>query len=241
MIKKIIRRLLKRGSFVRGSINLNTRVGALHKAWGYIFSNHIFGDYVEFGVYQGDSFIASTEEYLKFKKWLDEQKNSNESWRQDVAKKSPLNEKVVFHGLDTFEGMPKNNEDEILFKEKSFLSNFDDVKKRIKYKEIDFRLYKGTFNKSENIFKKNIENKNISIANIDCDIYDSTIDAFKMIKNNLSIGSIIMLDDYNSFSANNLKGQRKALIEFQETSNLILEPFFTYMYVGQAFIVVGKK
>lgn len=241
MIKEIIRKFLDRAGTVRGSINLNTRVGALHKAWGYIFTNHILGDYVEFGVYKGDSFIASIEEHVKFKKWLSNQKTSIESWRQEVAKKSPLNKEIIFHGLDTFDGMPKNNEDEILFREKSFLSNFDEVNKRIKNKKINFQLYKGIFNKSDDIFQKNIKNRNIAIANIDCDISESTIDALRMIKNNLSVGSILMLDDYNLFSANNLNGQRKALIEFCKNSNLILEPFFNYMYVGQSFIVVGKK
>ena len=31
----------------------------LHKCWGHIFSNHLLGDYVEFGVYKGDTLIQS--------------------------------------------------------------------------------------------------------------------------------------------------------------------------------------
>ena len=46
---------LKR-KFVIGDINKNDITGALHKAWGIIFSNHTQGDYVEFGVYEEDNY-----------------------------------------------------------------------------------------------------------------------------------------------------------------------------------------
>ena len=54
--KKKLKLLLNRYKFVRGNINYNDRKGALHKAWGYVFSNYSMGDYVEFGVCKGDSF-----------------------------------------------------------------------------------------------------------------------------------------------------------------------------------------
>ena len=58
-IKKFISIFLQKKQFIRGEINLNDRKGSLHKAWGHIFSNHLDGDYVEFGVYQGASFFNS--------------------------------------------------------------------------------------------------------------------------------------------------------------------------------------
>ena len=122
-MKKIIRDFLEKYKFVRGDINLNSRAGALHKCWGHIFSNHLFGDYVEFGVYHGDSFLESIKQFEQFKKWLENQKNSSETWRVKVAINSPLNQAVYFHGLDTFEGMPKNDEKNFTFHEKSFSSS----------------------------------------------------------------------------------------------------------------------
>ncbi len=54
MITKHIKSFLeKRGFVLGGDLNKNDRAGALHRAWGHIFTNHIYGDYVEFGVYQG--------------------------------------------------------------------------------------------------------------------------------------------------------------------------------------------
>jgi hypothetical protein len=54
MIAKHIKSFFERRGFVLGGeLNKNDRAGALHRAWGHIFTNHIQGDYVEFGVYQG--------------------------------------------------------------------------------------------------------------------------------------------------------------------------------------------
>jgi UDP-2,3-diacylglucosamine pyrophosphatase LpxH len=150
-MKKIIKDFLEKYKFVRGDINLNSRAGALHKCWGHIFSNHLFGDYVEFGVYHGDSFLESINQFEQFKKWLENQKNSSEKWRVEIATNSPLNQTVYFHGLDTFEGMPKNDEKNFTFQEKSFLSSYEKVQDRIqKVNFKNFFLYKGKFNESEN-------------------------------------------------------------------------------------------
>ncbi len=242
IMKKIIKDFLEKYKFVRGDINLNSRAGALHKCWGHIFSNHLFGDYVEFGVYHGDSFLESIKQFKQFKKWLENQKNSSETWRVQVAINSPLNQAVYFHGLDTFEGMPKNDEKNFIFHEKSYLSSHEKVLGRIRKVNFkNFFLYKGKFNESEKEILENFKDRKISIANIDCDIYSSTVDSFKIIENFLQIGSIILLDDYNAFNADNLKGQRKALHEYKKKTKWIIEPFFSYMYSGQSFIVVGNK
>ena len=89
-LKKYLKQILTKYKFVRGDVNLNTRRGAIHKAWGYFFSNHTIGDYVEFGVYKGDSFINSIEAYNEFKLWFKTQSSSNEKWRIELAKNSLL-------------------------------------------------------------------------------------------------------------------------------------------------------
>jgi len=241
MIKKLLNKIISRYKFVRGDINLNNRTGMLHRSWGHIFSNHIMGDYVEFGVYKGASLAESVYQYRQFYNWLILQKKSDEQWRQEVSKKSELNEKVFFHGLDTFDGMPENNEQNFIFKKDTFKSNYNEVKKRFKNFDEKILLYKGLFSDNKEAFVRNMDNRKISIANIDCDLYQSTMDAFNMIENFLQIGSIVLLDDYNSFNADNNKGQRKALIEYKSQTSFIFEPFFSYMFTGQAFLIVQKK
>ena len=241
LIKIIIKKILEKLGIVYGTLNLNDRRGALHKAWGHIFSNHLFGDYVEFGVYQGDSISKSIIEFHYFKKWLEKEKKSKELWRQDVAEKSLLNNKIFFHGLDTFAGMPENEEKNYIFKKGTYLADYEAVQDKLKKISDNFFLYKGLFeNNSENLYN-NLNNRKIVIANIDCDIYKSTIDSLNIIDSYLQIGSLIMFDDFNAFNADNNRGQRKAFYEYSSKTSWKLEPYFNYMYCGKCFLVVDKK
>ena len=42
-----------------GASNRNDRIGALYRAWGHVFSSQISGNYIEYGVYKGTTFIES--------------------------------------------------------------------------------------------------------------------------------------------------------------------------------------
>ena len=70
MIRKLKTKLFERLGVVTGVINKNDRASALHRAWGHVFTNHLPGDYVEFGVYHGDSFIESYKQRCQFRNWL---------------------------------------------------------------------------------------------------------------------------------------------------------------------------
>ena len=240
-MKKILKHLLEKYKFVRGDLNLHNRTGMLHKCWGHIFSNHLYGDYVEFGVYKGDTLAQSVLQYQQFKTWLENQKKEKEKWRNKVALGSPLNKKIFFHGLDTFQGMPENNEKFYVFDKGNFKASFDDVYKRLNSLDEKVFLYKGLFTETAKQLKNNLSNRKVSIVNIDCDIYSSTVESLSIINDYLQVGSIILLDDYNSFNADNNKGQRKAISEFKNNSNWVIEPFFSYMFSGQSFLICGKR
>ena len=240
-MKKILKYFFEKYKFVRGDLNLNNRTGMLHKCWGHIFSNHLLGDYVEFGVYKGETLAQSVLQYQQFKTWLENQKKDKEKWRNEVALSSPLNKKIFFHGLDTFQGMPENNEKFFVFDKGNFEASFDDVNKRLSSLDEKVYLYKGLFTETANQLKNNLLNRKVSIVNIDCDIYSSTVESLNIINDYLQVGTIILLDDYNSFNADNKKGQRKAIFEFKSNSSWVLEPFFSYMFSGQSFLICGKK
>lgn len=243
-LRQIAYFIIKKLNLIRGKIHQNDRSGGLYRAWGYIFSNHIEGDYVEFGVYKGESAVSAIESYSEFYNWLQLQQHDNENWRRELSKSSPLNKKPFFHLLDTFEGMPKNNEHPIIFKQNSFLSDFEKVKKKISFKNnlnIIINFYKGTFKEKTLELQKSLKNKKIAILNIDCDLMESTVDALNAVKSNIDIGTIILFDDYNQFKAHNEEGQRKAFRFFQNNSKFIFEKFYSYGFVGQSFLVVGQK
>jgi len=238
--KKVIRDYLDRK--ILGYMNRNDRCGAFFKAWGHVFTSHIRGDYVEFGVYKGDSLIESYKNYQEFASWLKTQLSSDEMWRREVAQ-NYMDHGPIFHGLDTFEGMPENNEENVIFSKGNFKASIEEVKNSCYeqgLKEPQLCLYKGIFKDTADELKKNLK-QNISIANIDCDLYESTKDVLCIIKPYIQIGTVLLFDDYNSFSADNDRGQRKAFKEFCSESELNFEPWFSYQFVGQAFLCVGHK
>jgi hypothetical protein len=51
---------------------------------------------------------------------------------------------------------------------------------------------------------------------------------------------VLLCDDYNAFCANPNKGERRALTEFQQETNIQLEPWFPYQYNAQAFFCHRK-
>ena len=239
-MKKAIINFLNR-KFVRGNINRSERYGALHRAWGYVVSNHMRGDYLEFGIYTGYAFIASYENYQELWRWIKEQLVSSEEWRVVAAEKY-ADFTPNFHALDTFEGMPTNDEGNDNFRKGNFLSSMDAFYTRCQkagLKEPQLKIYKGLFADNEAALARQMDDRKAVIINLDCDLYASTKDVFKMVHPFLQVGTVLLIDDYNSFSADQRKGQRKAFEEFRSETNFRFEPWFPYAYVGQAFLCIS--
>jgi O-methyltransferase len=180
LAKQIINRILEKANVVRNPINLNNREGALHRAWGHVFTNHLEGDYVEFGVYKGASFTKSYKTYLDFRTWLMNEMNSPEEWRRIVAKEYS-EKKVHFHGLDTFTSMPDNREGNMTFTGGTFVSDIDLVHRLcVNAGMKDYSLYKGLFTDSAEALKGKMASR-AAIVNIDGDLYESARDALYII------------------------------------------------------------
>ena len=244
IVKQNLSRIFNRLSIIRGDIHRNDRHGGLFRAWGHVFTNQLVGDYVEFGVYQGGSVVSSLNLHRDFSKWLKGQSSSAEQWRKEYAKLSPLNDTPVFHCLDTFEGMPDNDEGSISFRKGNFASDFEKTKNFIgknNLNDVRIEYYKGLFSDTTEQFRKNLNGRCIAIANIDCDLEQSTRDALCAIRENITVGTVLLFDDYNCFNANNQKGQRKAFADFQKDTEFEFEKFFTYHFAGQAFLIVDRK
>jgi O-methyltransferase len=242
-IKSIVSRELEKRNFLRDDVHKSDREGILYKAWGHVFTSQIPGDYVEFGVYRGDSLAKSYKKYVQFQNWLKGQLTTPEKWRHEVANNF-IKHKAKFHGLDTFAGMPDNDEENVTYKGGTFTTDIVDVEKfcnEAGLKGEELILYKGLFEETSDQLRENLQGRKISILNVDCDLYVSAKTALEVAKPFLSLGSIILFDDYNAYSASNREGERKAFKEFQAESNLVWEPWQAYHFVGQSFICVDEK
>ncbi len=140
---------------------------------------HLSGDIAEVGVYKGGSAKIICE--VKGKKRL--------------------------HLFDTFEGLPKTSENDLLI-EPGWLhdTSLESVKNYLKdYKDVYF--LKGIFpDTSESVI-----DKKFSFVHIDTDLYKSTLDGLKFFWPRMISGGRIVSHDYNATS---IPGVKKAFSEF---------------------------
>jgi hypothetical protein len=108
-----------------------------------------------------------------------------------IAKR--LGKDTIYHGFDSFEGLPEDWSGFILGK-----AAFDVGGKLPKVPK-NVALYKGWFDVSLPIWLKNNLGP-VAFVHIDCDLYSSTKTIFDLLGDRLQVGTIILFDEYFNFA-----------------------------------------
>jgi O-methyltransferase len=173
------------------------------ESWG------VSGDYCEFGVYRGRSFVLAFHE-------------SEKSLR--VA----TNNSRKYWGFDSFEGLPAPiTEEEGVFHRGQFAFGVDEVKRNLLRNGVDLskvELIPGFYEDSlteELRLELRRMNFKVAVLYLDCDLYEPTLCALNFIEEFLQDGSIVCFDDWFSFGLHPKKGQPRALSEFINTREQI--------------------
>lgn len=184
------------------------------------------GDYYEFGLFRGYTFLQAYKHC------------------QSLQIDGPH-----FYGFDSFEGLPApaNETDAVdnRFFEGQFACSMDSVKDNLKTNGMDFSkmtLVKGFYNESlteslrtEHTFKK------ASVVLLDCDYYSSTMDALNWMLPYLEHHTVLLFDDWYSYSDDKELGQQKALKEFLTAHpHFDVEPLDDFKDHGKGFVLVNK-
>jgi hypothetical protein len=153
-----------------------------------------------------------------------------------------------FLAFDSFAGLPKLNghdardgytsnfhESEFAYSEEDFMANLQ--AKRIDLEKI--KVIKGWFNKTLAPGKaKEYGIEKIAAAWIDCDLYESTVPVLNFILPHLSVGSIIVFDDWRCFRNLPDLGEQRACQEWLAANpSLTLHELFSFGFHGQAFTI----
>lgn len=237
---RLVHPLLPRPIVAR--LNRNDRVGALQRAWGYVYSNQLKGAYYEFGVYRGASFRESWKALGEFTRWQKEQLTAEEPWRREVAA-AYAKHTHHFYAFDTFSGIPDNPEGHPIFKKGTFagsLEAFREGNELVGLRESpSVRYFQGTFAEVSAAQGPALKELDLAaVVNVDCDLYESSRDALALIAPKLQQGTVLMMDDWNQFLASDAAGSRRALREFKQANPVWrFEPWFAYEFAGQAFFV----
>jgi hypothetical protein len=194
----------------------NTKMLAL--AFAYCCSEQVEGDYAEFGVYRGRTFV--------------------EAWR--VARRFPLGPRR-FLAFDSFEGLPEGEDADGAerFGAGDFTNTLDAFRGRLRRARVpaaDVSIVPGFFDQTL-ADPEQIPTSKIAIAWIDCDLYVSTVPVLEFLTDRLAQGAVMVFDDWYCFQGASDQGEAGACAEWLEKNpSFRLVPWQQHNWAGQAFI-----
>lgn len=193
----------------------------LHEAMEFISSSKIEGDYLEFGVFQGKTFVSAYH----------------------FAQRSSL-KKMRFYGFDSFEGLPDiiGNDKEGEFQKGQYSYSLDDFKRVASCRGVSLnrvKLVQGWYDKVLNSeTKMKLPIKKAAIVMVDCDLYESTVPVLDFITDYIQAGTILAFDDWFCFKGNPEKGEQKAFKEWlKKNSSIKAIEYHKFGWHGNSFII----
>jgi hypothetical protein len=204
-------------------VNLAAELAMLRRKRG----NRRALDYLEFGTFRGKSFVAFFR----------------------AAEKYGL-EDMRFFGFDSFEGLPETptcarpneNTRKGEFAAGNYACSQEEFTNILISNGVDMErvtLIPGFYNQTlTESLKSELAIKAAGIVNIDCDIYESTVDVLSFVTGLLRNGSLVLFDDWLAYGAHPLRGEQRACREWLDANPQIhLTEYFKYTQTGAAFIV----
>lgn len=205
-----------------GSAKEYDRNEFLRKVMNYVSASELEGDYLEFGVFRGGTFISAI----------------------NTAKRKKL-KKMKFYAFDSFQGFPKISGVDLEFEQfKKGGCNFseENFRNNLQKGKVDLNnvvITSGFFEKTLNTDTKNSLNlKSVAVIWVDCDLYESTVPVLKFITNYITDGTIIVFDDWYHFRGRPDRGEQKAFREWlKDHPELTAVEFHKYSWHGNSFII----
>jgi O-methyltransferase len=217
-------------------VHLKEAMKTLAHAVMYVYDAEVEGDILEFGTMSGN-----TAKEMAASMRISEACASPEWWKNHPDKKE-------LHLFDSFEGFPEDGRDADA---PHVLSNIwrpgnckglnqtelvERVTGETKFDLHRLKIHPGWFKDTVREY-----NRDVSLVNVDCDLYSSTMDALLPLfgKNQISDGAMILFDDFNCNRASPRHGQRKAWEELKRKFDIYYSDEGSYGLFGRKFIVHG--
>jgi O-methyltransferase len=204
----------------RRTENRMTEFGMIAQAFEFKKINEVEGDYFEFGLWQGRTFLHAHK-----------------------MKRRYGGSGTKLRGFDSFCGLPAHeNFQDNIWHAGQFACSEEEFRKILRRNGImqnEFELVKGFYRDSLNeALVRQLDGVTAAIVYIDCDLYESTRDVLRFLEKFLVNGSIVCFDDYYNNRGAPDQGEARALSEFlAENGGLTFIPYFDYAPLGKSFIV----
>lgn len=202
------------------------RWDVIDKLADYLVGTQLPGDYLEFGVFEGKTF----------------------SYAFKIM--APLFPEMRFVALDSFEGLPepkgidaKDNYTSGFFKGQ-FACDAEQFERNLRARGVDMNrvaMIKGWFDTSLRLGSPACGTvSKVAAAWIDCDLYESTVPVLNFLTSRLSVGSVLLFDDWRCYRNLPEFGQQRACREWLAANPQIkLNEFVDFGFHGQAFTVAS--
>ena len=194
--------------------------GILAQAFEFKKINNVPGDYFEFGVWSGKTFLYAHQMKRRYR--CDEMR----LW-----------------GFDSFEGLPEiDDPDDNVWVPGQFACSEIELRKilrRAGVREDEYDLVAGRYECSLNLdLHARLAGRCAAIVYVDCDLYASAKQVLNFLRPYLVNGTIVCFDDFYNYKANPDQGEQKALSEFLAVNDdLNLIAWSNYSPLGKSFIV----
>ena len=183
----------------------------LRKAMDYVEASQMNGDYFEFGVYNGASFIIACKESIK--------------------RKLPMK----FFAFDSFKGLP---ESEGRFKKGDYTAPLKGFVNKLRKHKIPLSSVNIIAGFYEDSLKKPVKSDKASIIYLDCDIYNSTRQALDFSTNYIKDGTLLIFDEWFFNKGRKDKGVQKAFFEWLlKNPKFSYIQYQTFGFHGNSFIL----
>jgi hypothetical protein len=192
----------------------------IRKAALTVSSECMDGDYLEFGVYQGASFIKAYHSLREIYVWrfTDSERIHSEAHRQKVRQAW---EQMRFFAFDSFEGLPAPMEIDQQtenFTKGKYVCAEDVFRANLKASDVDLGrvvTVPGFFDQTCNAETARRHNlRKACVVHIDCDYYDSTRAVLNFIRPLIQDGTILIFDDWFCYKGNRMLGEQRAFYEW---------------------------
>jgi O-methyltransferase len=191
----------------------------LVNAFSYAYHEEVGGNYAEFGVFQGRTFV---EAYRVGKRFPDEDRR--------------------FFAFDSFEGLPEiapidAGERWVAGQFAAGLPSFEARLARAKIPRSKTAVVQGFFDQSLGE-PAAVALDRIGIAWVDCDLYESTVPVLDYLTDRLVQGAVLAFDDWYCFRGARDKGESRACAEWlARNPHLSLVQWLPFHWAGQSFLV----
>jgi O-methyltransferase len=187
--------------------------GCIRTAASFVTWNQIEGDYLEFGVYRGESLVAANQALNENRRQhaaLDFESPDYQRWRQNPPR---------LFAFDSFEGLPPGaSERQVDYFPGAYGCSEAELKANISKAGVDLSrviTVPGFYDQS---LTPDVKTKHrltrAAMVMIDCDLYESTVPVLNFLTDLVGQGTVLIFHDWFRFKGSPNQGEQRACREW---------------------------